>query len=129
VLCFSQVLVLVALAVALATRVPMVVNLVTVLVVYFLAHLTPVLVVIANKAQLADSSSPVPRLLGFVAQVFDTVLPDLGLFLFDSALLSDVPPPPGPFARYVASVTLYGVMYTVIVLLFGLILFEDRDLA
>src|SRR5262249_43037871 len=51
ILSFSQVLVLVGLAVALATRVPMVVNLVTVLVVYFLAHLTPVLVIIARRAQ------------------------------------------------------------------------------
>jgi hypothetical protein len=129
VLCFSQVLVLVGLAVALATRVPMVVNLVTVLMVYFLAHLTPVLVIIARRAEGASPTSPVPRLLGFVARVFDTVLPDLGSFRVDPTLLSDVPPPPGPFAQYVASVTLYGVVYTAIVLLFGLILFEDRDLA
>jgi hypothetical protein len=33
------------------------------------------------------------------------------------------------FTQYIASVTLYGVVYTGIVLLFGLILFEDRDLA
>jgi hypothetical protein len=129
ILCFSQVLVLVGLAVALATRVPMVVNLMTVLMVYFLAHLTPVLVVIARRAQEVSPGSPVPRLLGFVAQVFDTILPDLGAFRVDPTLLSDVPPPPGPFAQYVASVTLYGVVYSAIVLLFGLILFEDRDLA
>jgi hypothetical protein len=47
----------------------------------------------------------------------------------DSALLSDAPPPTGLFASYVGAVTLYGVVYTGIVLLFGLILFEDRDLA
>jgi ABC-type Na+ efflux pump permease subunit len=129
ILCFSQVLVLVGLAVALATRLPMVVNLVTVLMVYFLAHLTPVLVIIARRAQGVSPGSPVPRLLGFVAQVFDTLLPDLGAFRVDPTLLSDVPPPPGPFAQYVASVTLYGVLYAAIVLLFGLILFEDRDLA
>jgi hypothetical protein len=129
ILCFSQVLVLVGLAVALATRVPMVVNLVTVLMVYFLAHLTPVLKVIAGRAQGASPNSPVPRLLGFVAQVFDTILPDLSAFRVDPTLLSDVPPPPGPFAAYVASVTLYGLVYSAIVLLFGLILFEDRDLA
>ena len=128
VLCFSQVMVLVALAVALATRVPMVVNLTMVLVVYFLAHLTPVLMAVADKASMTQAG-PVPRLLGFVAQVFDTVLPDLGSFRMNPALLSDAPPPPVLFAQYVASVTLYGVVYTAIVLLFGLILFEDRDLA
>ena len=47
----------------------------------------------------------------------------------DPALLSDAPPPPVLFAQYVGAVTLYGVIYTGIVLLFGLILFEDRDLA
>ncbi len=135
VLCFSQVMVLVALAVALATRVPVVVNLIGVLFVYFLSHLTPVLVAITGKAesaarvQGASGPSPQLRLVGFVAQVFDTILPDLGSFRVDSALTSDAPPPPLAFAQYVGSVTLYGIVYTAIVLLLGLILFEDRDLA
>jgi hypothetical protein len=128
VLCYSQVLVLVGLAVALATRVPMVVNLTTVLVVFFLSHLTPVLVSIAGRAQQTDPGA-VSQLLGFVSRVFDTLLPDLGSFSMDPALLSDAPPPPALFAQYVGSVTLYGLVYTGIVLLLGLILFEDRDLA
>jgi hypothetical protein len=131
ILCFSQVMVLVALAVALATRVPLVVNLVSVLTVYFLAHLTPVLLAITDKAEQNQGGSlPVQmRLVRFVAQAFDYVLPDLGSFRMDPALLSDVPPPPLAFMRYVGSVTMYGVMYTAMVLLLGLILFEDRDLA
>jgi hypothetical protein len=129
ILAFSQVSVLVALAVALATRVPMVVNLTTVLVVYFLAHLTPVLVARARAAQAEAPNSAMPRLIGFVAGVFDTILPDLGSFRMDPALISDAPPPGALFAQYLASVTLYGIVYTVIILLFGLILFEDRDLA
>lgn len=128
VLCYSQVMVLVGLAVALATRVPMVVNLTTVLVVFFLSHLTPVLVKIAGKAQV-DNPGPVSQLLGFVSRVFDTVLPDLGSFSMDPALLTEAPPPAALFAQYVGSVTLYGVVYTAVVLLLGLILFEDRDLA
>jgi ABC-type Na+ efflux pump permease subunit len=128
VLCFSQVLVLVALAVALATRVPMIVNLVTVLVVYFAAHLTPALLATASRATSQNPNSPA-RLVGFVAGVFDTILPDLSSFRMDTALLSDAPPPPLQFAQYVGSVTLYGVVYTIIVLVFGLILFEDKDLA
>jgi hypothetical protein len=122
VLCFSQVMVLVALAVALATRVPMAVNLLAVLAVYFMAHLTPVLVAISQK-------SNVPKLVGFVAQVLDTVVPDLGMFKVDPAVISEAPPPAYPFTQYVGSVTLYGLIFTGIVLLFGLILFEDRDLA
>jgi hypothetical protein len=127
-LCYSQVMVLVGLAVALATRVPMVVNLTTVLVVFFLSHLTPVLVAIAGRAQQTQPG-PVSQLLGFVSRVFDTLLPDLGSFSMDPALLSDAPPPPALFAQYVGAVTLYGLVYTGIVLLLGLILFEDRDLA
>jgi hypothetical protein len=129
ILCFSQVMVLVGLAVALATRIPMTVNLTTVLVVYILSHLTPVLVAIAEKGRAVQPNAMVPRLVGFVAGVFDTVLPDLGSFRMDPALLSDSPPPPMLFTQYIGAVTLYGVVYTAIVLLFGLILFEDRDLA
>jgi hypothetical protein len=100
-----------------------------VLVIYFLAHLTPVLVTIADGAKTNDPNSAVSQLLVFVARVFDTLLPDLDSFRIDPALLGDNPPPALPFARYVGSVSLYGLLYTGIALLFGLILFEDRDLA
>ncbi len=129
VLIFSQVMVLVAIAVSLATRVPMVVNLTAVLVVYFLAHLTPVLVSIGNRAKATDPNSAVSQLLAFASQVFDAVLPDLGGFRLDPALMSDISLPPVPFTQYLGSVALYGGLYTTLVLFFGLILFEDRDLA
>jgi hypothetical protein len=129
ILSFSQVMVLVAIAVSLATRVPMVVNLVTVLVVYLLAHLTPVLVAIGYHAQQTSPGSAVAQLLAFVAQLFDTLLPDLGSFRIDPVLLAETPVAPGALVRYLGSVSLYGVLYTCLVLLFGLILFEDRDLA
>ena len=128
-LCYSQVLVLVALAVTLATRVPMVVNITSVVVVFFLSHLTPVLLSLAQRGQEKDPNGTVPKLVGFVANVFNTLLPDLGSFAMNPALLSDAPPEPVLFFKYVVSVTLYGILYTAIVLLLGLILFEDRDLA
>jgi hypothetical protein len=128
VLSFSQVMVLVAIAVSLATRVPMVVNLSSVLVIFILSHLTPVLMAIGRQAKV-DNPGPVAQLLGFVAQLFDVLLPDLEAFRISPTLLSDNPIPPGAFVQYLASVTLYGLVYTGIVLLFGLILFEDRDLA
>jgi hypothetical protein len=43
--------------------------------------------------------------------------------------MGDNPLPLIPFYTYVASVAGYAVLYTLIVLLVGLILFEDRDLA
>jgi ABC-2 family transporter protein len=129
VLSFCQVMVLVAVAVTLATRLPMVVNLSAVVVIYFLAHLTPVLLSIGEKAKKQDPNSGVAQILSFMSQLFDTLLPGLDFFRIGPALASDVPLPAGPFFLYVGSVAFYGLLYTLIVLLLGLILFEDRDLA
>jgi hypothetical protein len=126
---FAQVMVLVAIAVSLATRVPMVVNLVAVVVIFFLAHLAPVLVSIGYQAQITNPGAAVSQILYFMAQLFDLVLPSLEMFRLEPALVYDTPLSAGRFAQYLASVSLYGVLYTAIVLLFGLILFEDRDLA
>jgi hypothetical protein len=127
-LSFSEVAVLLGLAVALASRVPMFVNLLIVLPFFVLANLTPILVTIAKNAERGDKGM-VSKLLGFVARAFDTVLPDLGGFRLNPALLGDTLPPAADYAKYIAEVSLYGVLYTGIVLLFGLILFEDKDLA
>jgi ABC-type transport system involved in multi-copper enzyme maturation permease subunit len=129
VLGFSQMMVLVAIAVSLATRVPMVVNLVAVVVLFFLAHLAPVLVQIGNEAQRTHPGAAVSQILSFMAQFFDLALPNLESFRIDPALLSETPIGFADFTQYLASVSLYGVLYTTIALLFGLILFEDRDLA
>lgn len=128
VLGFSQVMVLIAIAVSLATRVPMVVNLVAVVVLFFMAHLSPVLVSIGFEAQRTHPGS-VSQILNFMAQLFDLVLPNLESFRLEPALLQELDIHPADFTKYLASVSLYGVLYTSIVLLFGLILFEDRDLA
>lgn len=129
ILSFCQVSVLVSISVSLATRVPMVVNLSTVLVIYFLAHLTPVLVAIGEKAKATDPDSPVSRLLGFMAGIFDLFLPGLEFFRVGPAIVGDSPPDFIPFAIYVLSVSFYGLIYTAVALIVGLILFEDRDLA
>lgn len=129
ILSFCQVMVLVSISVSLATRIPMVVNLSSVLVIYFLAHLTPVLVSIGEKAKATDPDSVVSRLLGFMAGVFDTFLPGLEFFRVSAALMGDTQPDFIPFVFYVLSVAFYGLIYTAVALLFGLILFEDRDLA
>lgn len=121
---FCQVMVLLAIAVALATRLPMVVNLPICLVFYFLGHLTPILKAVSqNRSTLGNA------LINFMAQLFDTLLPGLEHFDMGPAIVRDNPLPMAPFALYTANVSLYAVMYTGIALLFGLILFEDRDLA
>jgi ABC-type transport system involved in multi-copper enzyme maturation permease subunit len=117
---FGHVMIMTAVAVALATRVPMLVNVPVCLAVYFLGHLTPILTAVSQNRY---------RLISFLAQVFDTVLPGLDLFDLSTAVVRDAPLPPSLFSLYTLEVSLYAVMYTTIALLFGLILFEDRDLA
>ena len=124
---FGQVMVLVAIATALATRLPFVVNLVINLFIYFLGHLAPV-VVRAND-QSGDQSNPVVALVRFLGNLFDTILPSLEFFNMGPAIIRDTPLAIGPFAGYVAMVLGYAVIYTVIALVVGLILFEDRDIA
>jgi hypothetical protein len=99
----------------------MVVNLPICVVIYVLGHLTPVL---GQVSQRHDSA-----LLRFVAQLFDALLPGLASFNIGPALTRDPLPEAVPLAEYIATVSGYALLYTAIALLFGLILFEDRDLA
>jgi ABC-type transport system involved in multi-copper enzyme maturation permease subunit len=120
VLGFCQVMVLIAIAVALATRLPMVVNLIVCLVIFFLGHLAPVLQQVSQGRY---------ALVTFVANLIYYVVPALESFDLSAIVVRDVPPPTAPFMSYVGMVSLYAVIYSAIALLFGLILFEDRDLA
>ena len=124
VLGFCQVMVLLGIAVALATRLPMVVNVPICGAIFFLGHLTPVLVRVAR-----ESPPGVRPLVTFMAQLFDTLLPGFDFFNIGAVLTKDTLPDAGPFSLYIATVAGYALLYTVIALLVGLILFEDRDLA
>ncbi len=121
VLGFCQVMVLLAIAVALATRLPMVLNVPICAAIFFLGHLTPILESVSQRRGTG--------LLRFVAQLFENVLPGLDYFSIGPALTRDPLPDSGPFAWYMLTVCGYAVIYTASSLLFGLILFEDRDLA
>lgn len=123
-----KVMVLLAISVSLATRLPMVANIVSCLVIYLLGHLTPVLIHIAKQREL-DTAGTVGQMLVFMAQLFEVLLPGLELLGVGTAIVSDAPPEPIAYLWYVGSVVLYALVYTAIALLFGLILFEDRDLA
>jgi hypothetical protein len=121
VLGFCQVMVLLAIAVSLATRLPMVVNVPVCAAIFLLGHLTPIL------AQVSDQRGS--ALLQFVAQLFAALLPGLDFLNVGPALTRDPLPETVPFLQYMALSAGYAVIYTAIALLFGLILFEDRDLA
>lgn len=125
---FGQVMVLLAVAASLATRLPMVVNLVLCLVLYFLGHLAPSLVEVTEKLRQTSGGIPI-ELANFLAQLIDKVLPSLAFFSNSYAIIRETPLDAGAFAVYVCTVLGYAAIYTVIALLVGLILFEDRDLA
>ncbi|HZT82080.1 MAG TPA: ABC transporter permease [Gemmataceae bacterium] len=127
---FCQVMVLTAVAAALATRLPVILNVPACGVIYFLGNLTSEMVAVANRYQAGEGGgSVVGQMLGFVARLFDTLVPRLGLFSLDPALVGDAPLPTGPFLMHLGSAALLGTLYTLVALIFGLILFEDRDLA
>lgn len=117
---FGQVMTLVAVSVALATRLPMVVNLAMCLVVYLLGHLAPI---------LTEVSRPIGGLVRFVAQLFEMLLPGLAMFDVSTAIIREVPLDTNDYTIYTLNVALYALIYTGIAMLAGLILFEDRDVA
>lgn len=116
---FGQVMTLIAISVALATRVPMVVNVTACLLVYFLGHLAPIMTEVSQRLPLVH----------FIAQLFELLLPGLAVFDVSSAIIRDVPLDPDRYSLYTFNVALYACIYTTIALLAGLILFEDRDVA
>ncbi|MCA9078944.1 MAG: ABC transporter permease [Planctomycetaceae bacterium] len=109
-ICF-EVMVLAAVSVAISTRFPMLVNVLTCLAVFVIGHLTPVLV-----------QSGVHPVVRFVAQVFATIFPALEHFNLQGAS-AQVP------ASYLGWAAVYCVAYSVFMLMAALISFEDRDLA
>ncbi len=123
---FGQVLILVAVASALATRLTFVVNIVICLMVYFLGHLAPVIVEASRQAQ---GSGAATGLVGFLGKLFDVLLPSLESFNMGRAIIRESPLPLWQFGTYVLTVLGYSLIYTTIALLVGLLLFEDRDLA
>lgn len=121
---FGQVMVMLAIAASLATRLTMIVNLVCCLVVFLLGNLSGVLVQAAQQLKGGALA-----LVGFLARLFDILLPSLEFASTNQVYIRETPLDVGPFAAYVGSVLGYFTLYTAIALLVGLLLFEDRDLA
>ena len=123
---FGQVMILVAVASALATRLAFVVNLVLCLLVFLLGHLAPVVVQVTQQAKGGGVGVD---LIAFLGNLFDALLPSLESFNMGRAIIRESPLDLWQFGGYVLTVTGYSLIYTTIALLFGLLLFEDRDLA
>ena len=128
VLGFGQVMILVAISTALATRLPFVVNLVVCLSIYFAGNLAPVVVRVTETMRAKNSGAGV-GLVNFVGRMTDAILPALEHFKMNTAIIRETPLEFGQFLIYIATVLGYSLLYTIIALLVGLILFEDRDLA
>lgn len=124
---FGQVMILLAICTALATRVQFVVNLVICLGVFLIGNLSPIMVHVTDKP--GNESNPALQLVRFIAQLFNAVFPSLDAFDMGPAIIRDTPLSTLSFLGFVATVLLYALLYTAISILAGLLLFEDRDLA
>ena len=118
VLSFLQVSVLGAISVAVATRLPVVVNLVACFVVFVIGNLTPMMVAQGNTVIKNEYVT-------FVARLIATVLPSLESFNIYGALARGGSVPP----MYLGVSLAYGAAYAAAIVFFAFILFEDRDLA
>lgn len=119
VLGFFEVTVLAAISVAISTRLPMLVNLVVCIAIFFLGHLTPVLVE-------ATTQNKANELISFMARLFAWALPSLEFFNAGPAISTGAQI---PWVGYVLPALGYCVLYSGAALLFAFLLFEDRDLA
>jgi hypothetical protein len=125
-LTFGQVMVLLAISTALATRMSFVINLVICVFIFLIGHLAPVLVIVTQQM---PQETPALKLISFIAQLLNTVFPALVYFDMGPVVIRDLPLSCTDFGIYVATVFGYSLLYSSIALIVGLFLFEDRDLA
>jgi ABC-type transport system involved in multi-copper enzyme maturation permease subunit len=116
ILIFLEIAVLSAISVAISTRLPMVVNMVTCLAIFVVGHLTTLLVQ-AGVLKL--------ELVQFMAKLIATVFPNLEHFNIQAAIATGASVPPS----YLGYSALYCASFSLAAILLAFILFEDRDLA
>lgn len=107
-----------AVSVAISTRAPMLVNMVTCFAIFVIGHLTPVLV----QSSFEGDAIVFVR---FVAQLLALVLPTLDHFNMSTAVSTGAVIP----GDYLVQAGLYCLAYCTAAVLLAFILFEDRDLA
>ncbi|HEV3167095.1 MAG TPA: ABC transporter permease subunit [Isosphaeraceae bacterium] len=116
---FFEVTVVAAISVAISTRLPMLVNLVVCIAIFFLGHMTPFLVE-------ATSGNQANELVKFMAQLFARVLPSLEFFNASPSIATGAVI---PWLGYVLPAFGYCVLYSGAALIFAFLLFENRDVA
>jgi ABC-type transport system involved in multi-copper enzyme maturation permease subunit len=117
-LAFLQVCVLGAISVTVATRMPMVMNLVVCFAVFVIGNLTEIIV---NQSVAGEANESVT----FTARLISMVVPSLSTFNVSSAVATGRVVP----QDYLGLSLVYAFTYIAAMLLLGFILFEDRDLA
>jgi ABC-type transport system involved in multi-copper enzyme maturation permease subunit len=116
---FMEVTVLAAISVAISTRLPILVNLVVCIAIFFLGHLTPVLV-------QSTSEGKANELVQFMARLFAYALPPLEFFNAGPAISTGAVI---PWLGYVLPAFGICVLYSGAALAFAFLLFESRDVA
>jgi len=113
---FMETMAIGAVAVALATRLPLLANFITCFVVYVIGNLT---------SPLVASTEGNNELVGFVGKLIAVVVPNLNVFNVQSAVDAGNPIP----MIYLAGAFNYLVCFAIAVWMLAMLLFEDRDLA
>ncbi len=113
---FMETMAIGAIAVALATRLPLLANFITCFVVYVIGNLTSPLVASADGNK---------ELVSFVGKLIAVVVPNLNIFNVQSAVDAGNPIP----LIYLAGAFNYLVCFTIAIWMLAMLLFEDRDLA
>jgi len=113
---FMQTMVIASIAVALATRVPLLANLILCLVIYVIGNLTQPLVASAQGEN---------TLVAFFGNLIAVVVPNLNVFNVQSAMDAGSQVP----WIYLAGAFNYLMCFAVAIWMLAMLLFEDRDLA
>ena len=113
---FMQTMVIAGIAVALATRLPLIANFIVCFVIYVIGNLTSPLVASARGEN---------ELVGFVGKLIAVVVPNLNVFNVQAAVDAGNSIPP----IYLAGAFNYLVCFAIAIWMLAMLLFEDRDLA
>lgn len=113
---FMQTMVIAAIAVALATRLPLIANFIICFVIYVIGNLTSPLVASAQGNN---------ELVSFVGKLIAVVVPNLNTFNVQAAVDAGNPIP----IIYLAGAFNYLVCFAIAIWMLAMLLFEDRDLA
>ena len=113
---FMETMAIGAVAVALATRLPLLANFITCFVIYVIGNLT---------SPLVASTEGNNELVGFVGKLIAVVVPNLNIFNVQSAVDAGNPIP----IIYLAGAFNYLICFTIAIWMLAMLLFEDRDLA